>query len=368
MRKQLATVMLSLALSAFCATAASAAPEGGDGGKPVKNVILLLTDGTGPEAWPLARWIKGSPLSVDSIYTGAVRTYGADSVITDSAPGATAYATGYKGTDKGISIGAWNVTIDAAKPYLAPKYVPLATLLEGARLSGRATGLVATSNVQHATPAAFSSHWHDRNNYNELAEQQVYQGMDVVLSGGAQYLIPKSESGGKREDGEDLIAVIKSKGYAQVSTKAELAAARGPKVWGTFAPDAMAYDIDRDELAPNEPALSEMTTKAIELLAANPKSKKSGFFLFVEGSKVDWAAHANDPRRPRLGSPRVRRGGRRRPRVRQEGRQHLCGRRRGPRHRRHHHRTPGGPQLLPDRRRLRGRARPQGAGLRGRDR
>ena len=57
----------------------------------------------------------------------------------------------------------------------------------------------------------------------------------------------------------------------------------------------MAYDIDRDELAPNEPALAEMTVKAIELLAANPKSAKSGFFLFVEGSKVDWAAHANDP-------------------------------------------------------------------------
>ncbi len=280
----------------FFATAAGAAPKvGAAAPKPVKNIILMLSDGTGPEAWPLIRWIKGAPLNVDTILSGAIRTYGADSIITDSAPGATAYATGFKGTDKGISVGAWNVTIDAAKEMVAPKYVPLATLLEGARLFGRATGIVATSNIQHATPAAFSSHWHDRGNYSELGEQQVYQGMDVVLSGGSQYLLPKSIQGGKREDGENLVAVIKSKGYTYVTTKDELAVVKGTKVWGAFAPDAMAYDIDREEFAPTEPALAEMTRKAIDLLSANPKAKEDGFFLFVEGSKVDWAAHANDP-------------------------------------------------------------------------
>lgn len=262
---------------------------------PAKNVILLLTDGTGPEAWPLARWIKGAPLEVDSILTGAIKTYGADSIITDSAPGATAFATGFKGTDKGISVGAWKVTVDAAKRYVAPAYVPLATLLEGAKLEGKATGMVATSNVQHATPAAFSSHWHDRSNYNEIAEQQVYQGMDVVLSGGVQYLMPKTIPGGKREDGENLLEVLRSKGYSVVTTKEELAVTAGLKVWGGFAPDAMAYDIDRDELAATEPSLADMTGKAAALLSANPKAKKEGFFLFVEGSKVDWAAHANDP-------------------------------------------------------------------------
>lgn len=280
----------------FFAPIAGAAQHDGAGGlKPVKNVILLLSDGTGPEAWPLIRWVKGAPLNVDSILTGAIRTYGADSVITDSAPGATAFATGFKGSARGISVGAWNVTIDAAKEMVAPKYVPLATLLEGARLSGRATGVVATCNVQHATPAAFSAHWHDRGNYSELGEQQVYQGMDVVLSGGSQYLLPASIPGGRREDGENLVAVIKSRGYAYVTTKDELAAVTGTKVWGAFAPDAMAYDIDRDEFAPAEPSLAEMTGKAIGLLAANPRARKDGFFLFVEGSKVDWAAHANDP-------------------------------------------------------------------------
>ncbi|MBE3131321.1 MAG: alkaline phosphatase [Acidobacteria bacterium] len=262
--------------------------------KAAPNVIFLLTDGTGPEAWPLVRWIKGAPLAVDEILTGAIRTYGADSIITDSAPGATAYATGYKGTDKGISVGAWNVTIDAAKPDTAPKYVPLATLIEGAKVAGRAVGLIATSNVQHATPAAFSSHWHDRNIYNELAEQQVYQAMDVVLSGGLQYLLPKEVKGGKREDKENLVDVLKSKGYSFITTRDELLATKSGKVWGMFAPDAMAWDIDRDEIAQQEPSLAEMTGKAIELLSARGKPG-AGFFLFVEGSKVDWAAHADDP-------------------------------------------------------------------------
>lgn len=269
-------------------------PAGATGPVRAKNVIFLLTDGTGPEAWPLARWVKGSPLAVDDILTGAIRTYGADSIITDSAPGATAFATGFKGTDKGISVAPWRVTIDAAKTDPAKQYIPLATLLEGAKLTGRATGVIATSNVQHATPAAFSSHWHDRSNYNEIAEQQVYQGMDVVLSGGGQYLLPKEVTGGKREDKDNLVDVIESNGYAYVSDRYALSKIHSGKVWGAFAPDALAYDIDRIDLARLEPTLEEMTTKAIELLSTSPKGKKSGFFLFVEGSKVDWAAHAND--------------------------------------------------------------------------
>jgi hypothetical protein len=158
----LSVIVLVALVLAGCATAPNTVPAVGTTEvqkvepKTVKNIIFLLTDGTGPEAWPLARWVRGAPLAVDEILTGAVRTYGADSIITDSAPGATAYATGHKGTDKGISVGAWNTTIMAVKAEPDLKYVPLATLLEGAKLTGRAVGLVATSNVQHATPAAFS--------------------------------------------------------------------------------------------------------------------------------------------------------------------------------------------------------------------
>lgn len=287
MKKQLSFALLAaLTLAASPSIAAPAV---------AKNVIFLLTDGTGPEAWPLARWVKGSPLAVDSILTGAVRTYGADSIITDSAPGGSAFATGFKGSDKGIAVAPWNITIDAAKADPARKFIPLATLIEGARLTGRATGMIATSNVQHATPAAFSSHWHDRGNYNEIGEQQVFQGIDVVLSGGGQYLLPKEIAGGKREDKENLVDVIQSKGYAYVTDKYAMSSVNSGKIWGAFAPDAMAYDVDRADLARLEPSLDEMTSKAIELLSGSPNGKKSGFFLFVEGSKTDWAAHANDP-------------------------------------------------------------------------
>jgi alkaline phosphatase len=287
-------LFLVFALLSFAGMSTVAVAQSADQPQ-VRNVIFLLTDGTGPEAWPLARWVKGSPLAVDAILAGAVQTYGADSIITDSAPGGSAYATGFKGTDKGLSVGAWSVTIDAAASMTAPKYVPVATLVEGARISGRAVGIIATSNVQHATPAAFSSHWHDRSNYNELAEQQVYQNMDVVLSGGGQYLVPKGTDRGTRTDNENLVNVLKAAGYAYVTTSSELQSIQSGKVWGAFAPDAMAYDIDRSMTASTEPSLAEMTAKAVQLLSTNPKGRSNGFFLFVEGSKVDWAAHANDP-------------------------------------------------------------------------
>ncbi|MBP2634862.1 MAG: alkaline phosphatase [Firmicutes bacterium] len=259
---------------------------------PVKNVIILMSDGTGSTHTTIARWYKGAPLSLDEILAGGVRTYGAESIITDSAPAATAFATGYKTSDKFIGILPDKVTIPGI-PELeeALKTKPVPSVLEGAELVGKATGLVATSNIQHASPASYSAHWPDRNNYNEIAEQQVYLDIDVVLSGGRQYLLPK-EQGGKRGDGENLIDVLKAKGYGFIENKEEMAGFKGKKLWGMFATDAMAYDADRQQLAPQEPSLAEMTNKAIEILSQN----KKGFFLFVEASKIDWASHANDPK------------------------------------------------------------------------
>lgn len=285
---------VGLALSA-CASGSAVLVAGNGNTGQVKNVVFLLSDGTANEAWPLTRWVKGERLASDDILSGAIRTYGADSIITDSAPGSTSYATGRKGTDKGIAVYPWHVTIAGVDFDPAKQYVPLATVLEGARLTGRATGIVATSNVQHATPADFTAHTHDRNNYNEIGEQQVYQNIDVVLSGGEQYLLPKGVGAGVRMDNENLVEVIKSKGYAYVTNRDQMLAASGQKIFGLFADDAMAYDIDRATFAPGEPSLAEMTAKALETLSNSAKGKDKGFFLFVEGSKVDWAAHANDP-------------------------------------------------------------------------
>lgn len=253
----------------------------------VKHVILMLSDGTAPEAWTLARWVKGKALHVDPILSGAVRTYSADSLITDSAPGATAYACGRKAEDKTLAIEPRRVTVPGVPPSPRPG-APLATLLEGAKLHGRAVGLIATSQIQHATPAAFSAHVPHREEYETIALQQVHQGMDVVLGGGLTYLT-------KRKDQRDLVAQLRTQGVRVVQNGTELEAADKAPVWGAFSDVDMAFELDRPRLKPEQPSIATMTRKALELLAADPKGQKEGLFLFVEGSKVDWASHMNDP-------------------------------------------------------------------------
>lgn len=261
--------------------------------RDAKNVIVLMTDGTGSAHTTITRWYKGSPLALDKMFVAGVRTYGADSLITDSAPAATAFATGYKTNDKYVGVLPDPAKITMPGVPIIPaelKEKPVATVLEGAKLMGKSVGLVATSNIQHASPAAYSAHWPARSNYNEIAEQQVYQDIDVVFGGGKQYLLPSSQ-GGKRTDGENLIDVLKSRGYGFVENRSDMLNFTNKKVWGMFADDAMFYEIDRRTLAPDQPSLGEMTRKAIEILSQNPQ----GFFLFIEASKVDWASHANDP-------------------------------------------------------------------------
>ncbi|MEW5910262.1 MAG: alkaline phosphatase [Thermodesulfobacteriota bacterium] len=258
-----------------------------------KNVIILMADGTGSAHTTITRWYKEAPLNLDAMYLSGLRTYSADSLITDSAPAATAFATGFKSNDDYVGIYPSEASIPGV-PSIEKgwEYRPLVTLLEAAKSIGKSVGLVVTSNIQHASPAAYSSHVSSRSNYNEIAKQQVYLDMDVVFGGGKQYLFPASY-GGKRTDNEDLIQVLKSRGYAFIEAREDLLSlpSTTPKVWGMFAKDDMAYDFDRRMLAPHQPSLGEMTQKAIEILSCNPE----GFFLFVEASKVDWASHANDP-------------------------------------------------------------------------
>lgn len=269
------------------------------------NVIVLVPDGCGVSHMTIARWFKGAPLTQDSMDVSLVRTFSANSMITGSAAAATAFATGYKTWEdsrkaKCLSMRPDSQLIPHAKELPASeKWRPVATVLEGARLSGKSVGLVATCRVSHATPAAYASHWHSRYNNHVLIEQMVYQNMDVVFGGGFRYIvdvdheIPSSTYKGTRRDGENLHKVLLSKGYKFITTKDELQTldSNVSKVWGVFADRHMVHDIDRQLLAPKHPSLVDMTMKAIELLSRNPK----GFFLMVEGSSVDWAAENNDP-------------------------------------------------------------------------
>jgi alkaline phosphatase len=280
---------LALAFALAISLAAASSADAAQG--QFKNIIVLVPDGCGSPHTTVARWYKGAPLALDQMYLAGVRTYGADSIITDSAPAATAFACGYKSSDKFVGVLPDAVTIPGVPAATEDTRArPIASVLEGARIHGMATGIVATSQVQHATPAAFTAHSTNRGDYNDIAEQQVYQGLDVVLGGGKQYLLPQA-LGGTRTDGENLVEAIQARGYTFVETRDEMMAARGTRLWGAFAADDMAYDWDRHLTSPSQPSLAEMTRKAIDVLSENPL----GFFLMVEGSKVDWANHANDP-------------------------------------------------------------------------
>ncbi|HZH63070.1 MAG TPA: alkaline phosphatase [Metabacillus sp.] len=281
------TLAGTLALGSLGLSSTNEKVEAKKDSQQAKNVIVLVMDGVSSTTTTLARWYKGEPLAMDEILTGGVRTYSAESAITDSAPAGTALATGNKSNDKFVGVLPEKVNSPGVDPSLADNpYKPVANVLEGAKLSGKATGIISTSEIQHATPAAFSSHAAHRSDYDNIAEQQVYQEMDVVLGGGKKSLLAEN-----RKDGENLVEVIEDKGYDLVETRDELLNSKATKLWGSFAPSALAYDLDRSQTNPNEPTLAEMTNKAISTLSKD----KEGFFLFVEGSKPDWAAHANDP-------------------------------------------------------------------------
>ncbi len=275
-----ASMTLSMGLNAF-----AAGIEDVKVNNKVKNVILLIPDGMSTDAVTLSRWYNGGKeLNLDSMACGLVRTYSADAPIADSAPAGTAMATGFKSHTGFVGVLPDENTMPGLKPINKnDSRRPVATILEAAKLSGKSTGIIATSEIMHATPADFTAHDISRKNYDSLSEQQVYQELDVVMGAGSQYFTEE-----KRGDKENLISVIKEN-YQYVTSPEELNNIKTGKLWAMFAPSALAYDFDREHS--KEPSLAEMTAKAIELLSKD----KDGFFLMVEGSKVDWAAHANDP-------------------------------------------------------------------------
>ncbi|WP_022834732.1 alkaline phosphatase [Salisaeta longa] len=243
-----------------------------------KKVILLIPDGFGPASHTMGRdmlrALRGQEMTVlDSLQTGSVHTYSTSQRITDSAAGATAYATGVKTYNGAIAVN--------------PKKQPLGTILEAAEARGMATGLVATSRITHATPAAFAAHVPDRDQENEIAAQMLKHNIEVVLGGGRRHFLPTSDDG-RRADGRNLIEAATADGYRYAATAKELAAIEQPPVLGLFAASHMAYEIDRETT--QQPSLAEMARTAIDLVKDDPE----GYFLMIEGSRIDHAGHAND--------------------------------------------------------------------------
>lgn len=264
-------LILSLASTAF----AAGTPEQ----VKAKNVIIAIGDGMGFGALQLARNVLIGPDGKFVFETfpavGYVTTYSADNLVTDSAAAATAIATGYKTNNGMIAV--------------KPDGTPVQTILEAMKKAGKATGLVATNTIYDATPAAFGAHWGTRGGSEEISAQLLDAGIDVLLGGGREYFLPAND-GGKRKDGRNLIKEAAAKGYAVATTGTELKAVSGKKLLGLFHPSYMNYQTDRAYLGADEPTLTEMAAKALEAL----KGSENGFFLMIEGSRIDHAAHAGD--------------------------------------------------------------------------
>ena len=178
----------SLFFSALLATAVSAQNDANQ----FKNVILLIPDGCDDGVLGLARWYKNEPLFVDSMKAGSIHPYMANSLMTDSAPGGTAYSTGKITTDKFIAVGPRREDLLSTlnEDELWPEYAPIPTILEVAQALGKKTGLVATSTVTHATPGDFACHVDNRSKEVEMAKQMVYNNVDVVMGGGRDNMLP----------------------------------------------------------------------------------------------------------------------------------------------------------------------------------
>jgi alkaline phosphatase len=177
----------------------------------------------------------------------------------------------------------------------------LATLLEIAESRGMSTGVVTTTRVTHATPAACYAHVLDRGEEEAIAAQAVPgsgnrrlgDGMEVILGGGLLAWFPEGTGEGRRTDGRNLVREMEGAGYRFVEDAAGLrrAEAEGAgRILGFFSGSHMAYEADRDTTGGGQPSLAEMTRVAIGVLSRNP----AGYFLMVEGGRIDHALHENN--------------------------------------------------------------------------
>jgi len=233
--------------------------------KKAKNIILLIGDGMGSSQIYAGMVANKGKLYLEYFPSvGFIKTHSANDLITDSAAGATAFATGNK-TNNGM-IG------------VTPDNQPMVTILEMAEEKGLSTGLVATSTITHATPACFISHEFSRHYYEQIAADFVRNGIDVFIGGGRSHF-------SNRLDRLNLLDILKENNYTLIDTLIDLDVIHGDKIagllWYNSPPSIMDGRGDMLPLA---------STKAINVLSKN----SNGFFLMVEGSQIDWGNHQNN--------------------------------------------------------------------------
>ena len=232
-----------------------------------KNIILLVGDGMGLAQMSSLYFGDEQTVHFERFkHIGMIKTWSAREKVTDSAAAATSFASGVKTYNGAIGLDADSTRVE--------------TILEYAAAQGMGTGLLATSSITHATPAAFYAHQPSRQMHEEIADDMVNSSVDIFAGGGIQFFA-------EREDGVDYIEKLRESGF-EISTESlklgsELAA--DTRYGFLLAPDGMPRILDgRGSFLP------DATTMALEYLS----QKENGFFMMIEGSQIDWGGHAND--------------------------------------------------------------------------
>ncbi|NNC38896.1 MAG: alkaline phosphatase [Hyphomonadaceae bacterium] len=285
--------------------------------KKAKNVILFIGDGMGVSTITAARIFDGqskgmsgedNQLSFETFpNVSLVKTYNLDSQVADSAGTASAMNTGFK-----TQIGKINVQPDALFAKCSDEAAaPPVLFADLAETAGMSTGIISTARITHATPAAVYGHamsrgWESDRDMSEignergctdLATQMIEyggtNGLEVALGGGRRNFIPKELEGGRRDDGKNLTTVWtgKSDNHIYASNVSELRAISAKdkqSVLGLFDASHMNYEADRSD--DDQPSLTEMTSFAIENLAA----RDTGYYLMVEAGRIDHAHHGTN--------------------------------------------------------------------------
>lgn len=234
-----------------------------------KNIILLIGDGTGLSQISSAFYFKDTAPNYGRFkHIGLIKTSSSREDITDSAAGATAFASGVKTYN-----GAIGVADDST-------HVP--TLVEIAAKQNIKTGLISTSSITHATPASFYAHTLSRGMHEEIAAYMVPSNVDFVAGGGTKFF-------NQRKDGRNLLTELEAKSYTIDTT-----------ALGDFTSiqehSKVAYFLAENHMQPIAKGRADFLPNATDLgiQFLNEKAKSSSFFLMVEGSQVDWGGHAND--------------------------------------------------------------------------
>ena len=239
--------------------------------KFAKNIILLIGDGTGIGQISAATYVNKNHTELERFpIVGLHKPYASDSLITDSAAAATAFACGIKTFYHAIGVG--------------PDSLPVQTILEEANLKGLKTGLVASSSIVHATPASFIAHCNSRIKYEEIAEYFLMTDIDYFVGGGKKFFDRRMN------DDRNLIKELESKGYVIKDYLQDFNTCKKE----IFASDKFGYFSADDQPLSFEQGreyLREASNIGVEYLS---KNNKEGFFIMIEGSQIDWGGHANN--------------------------------------------------------------------------